>query len=195
MGKFKDLDAFDDVLDQHFSNDGGVKSGLNNYYKAQDPEYLQRIAEANRKTAQDPNWLEGQAQRNRAKRLDPNHIEKHLAAVQNEEYRAKMSVTMKASEAHKEGMKNRVNNSTWLESIQRITKDPVRNAKISQSNKRQIQTPYGIFPSMTEASEHMTSIGIGNSYKKLYKLMQRCPDEYFYTDGLGIQKVKPHKRK
>jgi hypothetical protein len=193
--KFRDLDKFDKEHDQHFSNDGHVKSGLNNYYKAQDPAYLQRIAEANRKTAQDTEWLKGQAERNRAKRLDPKHVEKHLASVQSLEYRANMSATMKTSEAFKEGIKNRANNTTWVESIQRITKDPIRNAKISQSNKRQIQTPYGIFPSMAEASEHMTSIGIGNSYKKLYKLMQTHPNEYFYTDGLGIQKVKPHKRK
>ena len=178
MSKLRDLDKFDDEHERHLSNDGYAKVGLKNLLQAQDPE-----------------WREGQAERNRAKRLDSEHVKKHLASVQSEEYRANMSASIKASEAHKEGIKKRSNNSTWLTSIQRITKDPERNKKISQSNKREIQTPYGIFPSMSEASIHMTDIGIGNSYKKLYKLMQTCPDVYFYTDGLGIQKVKPHKRK
>jgi hypothetical protein len=48
MGKFRDLDKMDDMLDQHFSNDKGIKSGAKQQGRAVPEQQRQQIGNAMR---------------------------------------------------------------------------------------------------------------------------------------------------
>jgi hypothetical protein len=48
MGKLKDLDAMDEMLDEHFSNDAGVKRGAANTGRKLSEQSVNKISESNR---------------------------------------------------------------------------------------------------------------------------------------------------
>jgi hypothetical protein len=79
--KLRDLDKFDDILDEHFSNDTGIKSGVKQMGRAVPPEKRKLIGDAMRGKTLEELVGEEAAERGRKKRSEASKGKKRPAEV------------------------------------------------------------------------------------------------------------------
>jgi len=144
---------FDDMLDQHFSNDTNIKRGVKNM-GSKGPNFsntMKKVAETRDETYHEKR-KQGLGQRDNS-----------YQAIDNARPEKKAQISKSLKENYK--------------------KTPEHLAKVAAKNRERskpIQTPYGEFPSRRAAAEHMISIGIPNASRKLDKFLKTDPTNYFY---------------
>lgn len=182
MGKLRDLDKFDDALDEHFSNDHVVKTQihreLNGWYEknkqaqqaSMAKEEIRAIkAEANRKKALDPAWLEANA-RGVAKRKE------------SEEWKKRHAEAMKKVHANPQTAINRqkaidrrnAENPQWRQRM-------IENS--SKAKYKPVVTPEGIFYSLNAAAEHYATVWDVSFKLARVRLIRKKnkPDQPYYN--------------
>jgi len=187
MGKFKDLDKFDDALDKHFSNDGVIKREANVGYHekrtaavreaTKTDEWKNKVAVATEIRKNDPVWLEKNKVANQEKWKNSETKEKHLASVrknaQDPVWLEKVIKNNKAKvndaehrERHQEAIDKR-GQGDWYE------KNARKNTLLKS---KPVVTPYGIFPSRIVAVKTSGVVNIGGKINKYVKI----PDSGYY---------------
>lgn len=72
--------------------------------------------------------------------------------------------------------------AAWRKGMDKRVNDPQYREALSKGHKKRIHTPYGEFPSLNEAAEHMTSLGITNTKIKIWQNLKKLPAEWYYID-------------
>jgi len=153
MSKFRDLDAFDDVLDEHFSNDTVVKTQihreLNGWHEKnkqaqkaanQREEVRASKAEANRKKAKDPDWQAANVRGAEKRKNDPHWQNVHAENLRRLHANPNTAINRQASIDRRNA-----ENTEWR-------KNMIENS--SKAKFKPVVTPEGIFKSLNSASEH-----------------------------------------
>ena len=133
MGKLRDLDSMDEMLDEHFSNDGYIKVGLARKVASDNPDVKAKFAE---KMA-DPEVVK-KRQENKHKNYEAN------PAISKRIKEAAIKVTQQPGykEKMEEAARKRSENSNWVESMKnRATTNPKWLKATQENNRRKAQDP------------------------------------------------------
>lgn len=164
MTKLRDLDSMDEMLDEHFSNDRYIKTGLNNYYKAQDPAYREKLSKANK------------------------------GKILTEETKNKISnsrIGLKIK-PHSEETKNKIGNAHRNKIVSTETRQKISEARLNsdninlkkalrESNGKKVSTPAGIFETRSDAAQHYN---IPPSTMSYWCKNKNKPEFYFVEEEL-----------
>ena len=127
--KLRDLDTMDQMLDEHFSNDTGIKSGVKQMGRSVPAEKRQRIGDAMRGQTLEELIGEERAAEGRKKRS-----EAHKGKKRPEEVVAKIASTRKATGSY-DSPTHGMNGKTHKESTKEIQG---QKARIRQELKRKL---------------------------------------------------------
>lgn len=156
----RDLDKFDALYDEHFSNDKGIKQGAKLTGRKR-PDQSERMSGSN-------NPMADKEHPNKGKKI-PKISEKLTGKEKTESHKANISKARKGVPIPKlQGRKR-----------------PEHSARMSGANNphcRAITTPYGEFPSIGFVIRDHKSRDIKNAERKIRRWLSEPESGYYYTD-------------